>query len=192
MGRRWIGIGGLLAVLVAVPEPAAAAERTLRIDAARSEVTFDLGATLHTVHGRFAVAAGELRFDADAGTVSGALRVSATSGDTGNQRRDRKMHRDILESERFPQIVFTPRSFVGELVLGGTSVIQVAGRMELHGSAHDLTLPVEVTLSGETLKLVSSFDVPFVEWGLEDPSSFVLRVAKSVQVRVELHGAASN
>jgi hypothetical protein len=34
--------------------------------------------------------------------------VDATSGDTGNTGRDHKMHQEILESQRYPEIIFTP------------------------------------------------------------------------------------
>ena len=34
----------------------------------------------------------------------------------------------------------------------------------------------------------TEFEIPYVEWGLDDPSTFVLRVAKEVQVMIEAEG----
>jgi polyisoprenoid-binding protein YceI len=167
---------------------AAAAEHILRVDPAASRVTIELQATLHTVEGAFAVTEGLCRLDTDSGLLDGTIVVDATSGDTGNAKRDRKMHRRVLESERYAEIVFRPESFRGVLSLPGVSEVEVHGTLDLHGAERPLVAPVAVQIEGDQARITARFAVPYVDWGLKDPSVLVLRVAKTVDVSVELEG----
>jgi hypothetical protein len=46
---------------------------------------------------------------------------------SGNGMRDRKMHREVLESDRYPEIVFRPDRVDGAVLLSGTSSVRVHG-----------------------------------------------------------------
>ncbi|HST09761.1 MAG TPA: YceI family protein, partial [Terriglobales bacterium] len=74
----------------------------LQPDPASTTAETTLSATLHTVHGKFLLRHGEVRFDPATGKISGEIVFDATSGKTGNEGRDRKMHKDVLESSKFP------------------------------------------------------------------------------------------
>jgi hypothetical protein len=101
-----------VALAVALAASAARAEPvTLRLDPAQSRVRFSLDALAHTIHGSLRVTRGELRFDPAAGTAAGEVVVDARSAETGNGSRDRKMHQTVLESGRYPEIVFTAKTF---------------------------------------------------------------------------------
>src|ERR1700741_2878297 len=63
---------------------ASAGEVTLKMDAEHSTLTWTLGSTLHTVHGKFALKSGTLNFDPATGNASGEFLVSAASGESGN------------------------------------------------------------------------------------------------------------
>jgi polyisoprenoid-binding protein YceI len=171
---------------------AQAGERTLQLDPAATEIHFTLGATLHTVHGTAKLAEGELRIDPAARTLAGRVVVDAASAETGNDGRDRKMHDEILETQSFPQIVFLPERYEGELAARGESTLTVHGTLELHGDRHPVTLPATVDIqeegAGATIAVHLTLTVPFVEWGLKDPSTFVLRVAKQVEVTIDARG----
>lgn len=169
--------------------PAAdAEERTLTLDPERTRISFTLGATLHTVEGSFRLESGTIRFDPATGSASGEVVVDATSGDTGHDGRDGDMHAKVLESQRFPRFVFTPTGFSGELGADGGGEITLAGELAIHGGTHGVEIPAEVSRDGRTLRADGSFTVPYVEWGMTDPSKFVLRVDKTVEVRVEAVG----
>ncbi len=143
---------------------------------------------LHTVHGTFKMKSGIVSFDPKSGTASGVILVDATSGESGNQTRDKKMHKEILESQRYPEITFTPQRVTGNLVPNGNSTIQVQGLFHIHGSDHDLTLSIPVKISGDTVKVSTSFVVPYQDWGIKNPSTFLLRVENNVQVNVSAAG----
>ena len=82
----------------------AAADTPLEFSPQQAQVTFTLADVLHTVHGTFALKRGNLHFDPETGKASGEIVVDATSGQSGSAARDRRMHSNILESERYPEI----------------------------------------------------------------------------------------
>ncbi len=67
-------------VLAALARPAPAAEQTLTVDAAASKASFVLDATGHKVHGKLAVTAGTITFDAASGQASGKIEIDARRG----------------------------------------------------------------------------------------------------------------
>jgi polyisoprenoid-binding protein YceI len=183
-------VRALLALALACTAlPAAAAEGTFAIDPAKSAVRFTLAATLHEVRGAGRVLAGELRFDPEGGPASGAVRVDARSFATGNETRDANMHEQVLESERFPEIVFTAERLEVGARAPDTAEVTLHGRFAIHGAEHALAVPAEVAREGGELRVTAAFTVPYVAWGLRDVSTFVLRVAKEVDIQLELRGA---
>jgi polyisoprenoid-binding protein YceI len=178
--------------------PAARAQGlTVQIDPAQTKIEFTLGATLHTVHGSFQLKNGDIRFDPSSGSASGAAVIDAASGASGNDGRDRRMHREILESDKFPEIVFTPKRIKGALAAEGASKLEVAGQIRLHGQDHEVTLPIEVVSGGGKMQLTTQIVIPYVQWGLKNPSTFVLRVSDKVTIDIRASGrvttgAASN
>ncbi len=162
-----------------------AAERVVVLDPAATTIGFTLGATLHTVHGTVALDRGELRLDPETHALSGEIVMDTISADTGNDSRDKKMHREVLRSGEHPTATLRVDGFEGDLAPSGASRITVRGELVLLGQAHPVAIPADVTLDGDRVKVSGSFEIPYVAWGLEDPSSFILRVDKTVQVEVE-------
>jgi polyisoprenoid-binding protein YceI len=167
---------------------ALAQSRTYTVDPARSSVAFTLSDVLHTVHGSFAVQTGEIGFDSNSGSISGQIVVSAASGDSGNKRRDERMTKDELEAKLFPTVTFSPSRFSGTVPASGLATVQVEGIFTLLGKAHSIRLPMKLDVREDTCTATGSFSVPYVQWGLKDPSTFVLRVNKEVQIDLRLSG----
>jgi polyisoprenoid-binding protein YceI len=186
--------GGLVALpmLIALPQHAApltvAGPEALELDTAQSTIHWTLGSSLHTVHGTFALKHGSLQIDPATGKASGEIVADATSGKSGNDGRDRKMHREVLESGRFTEIIFRPDSIAGKLEPQGESTLQVHGVFILHGSQHELTVPVHANFAENHWTASAKFNVPFIEWGLKNPSNWLLRVEHSVTIDLELKG----
>src|SRR5450755_3884234 len=101
--------------------PLAAAQNTIELDPARTTVSFTLPDVLHTVHGTFKLKRGSLKFDSASGAASGEIVVDVASGDSGSGARDKRMHKEILESARYPEAVFTLDRVIGELAPRGKS-----------------------------------------------------------------------
>jgi polyisoprenoid-binding protein YceI len=167
-------------------------DSVVQVEPAQTKIEFSLGSSLHTVHGRFALKSSTIHFDPAGGKISGAITVDATSGESGNGGRDARMHREILESAKFPEIVFTPTQIKGAVAADGTSKVEVSGRFRLHGKEHDVTFPVEVVAEGQKLQVAIHFVIPYVEWGLKNPSNFFLHASDKVDVEIHATGHLEN
>ncbi len=160
----------------------------LALNPGRSEVHFTVDSTLHTVHGTFAVKSGTLNFDPETGKAGGEIIVSATSGESGNESRDKRMHKEILETAKYPDIIFHPTQVEGAVGLAGASDLKLNGVFSIHGANHDLTALVHAELTGDHWHGTCKFDVPYVKWGIKDPSNFFLKVKPVVNVELEMSG----
>jgi hypothetical protein len=164
-------------------------EYVLTLDPAQSSVHYSLDTTLHTVHGTFSLKRGTLSFNANGGKASGEIVAAATSGDSGNESRDKKMHAEILESQKYQDVVFRPDRLDGKLSSSGASSVQLHGIFVLHGTEHELTVPVQEEINGEHWKGTAKFSVPYIQWGLKNPSTFLLKANPAVDIEVELSGS---
>src|ERR1700723_3868242 len=97
----------LVSIVLLCAGVASGQEIAFNLDPAKTTVQFTLGASLHTVHGNFKLKRGAIRFDPATGKIGGEVVVDATSGESGSEGRDRRMHTQILDSARYPDIVFT-------------------------------------------------------------------------------------
>ena len=178
----------LLAISSTLAPSALAQQQVFTVNPQASQLTFTLGDVLHSVHGTFHVQSGSITFDLSALKMSGSVVVAAGSGDSGNSTRDKKMTKDILDAPQFAVASFSPASYQGTIALSGDSTVQVAGIFTLHGNPHELTLPMQIHIEGSNCTARTHFIVPYVQWGLKDPSTFLLRVAKEVTIDLTLVG----
>ena len=159
---------------------------------AKTQVTWTLGTTFHTVHGTFQLKSGTIQFDPATGKASGQIVVSAASGLSGDASRDKKMHSSVLESVRFPEVVFTPDQVKGKVASDGKSTIEVHGNFQLHGQGHEFTMPVEVDMKNGVANTTTKFAIPFLKWGLKNPSILVARVNEAVDVEIQATAKVTN
>ena len=175
-----------------------ASSKIVELDPAKTTVEITLDAFLHTVHGTFQVKRGAItlapattsqgNIAADVAKANGLIVVDATSGNTDNGARDKTMHRKVLESDKFPEITFTPGEIRGHLAPEGDSQIAVQGVLGLHGQNHDLTVQAKVHMSQGQWTADAEFAIPYVMWGLKNPSNLVLHVKDTVQLQVHAAG----
>ena len=102
----------LVSALFASISPLAAQQTELKLDPAKTRIDWTLGATMHTVEGSFRLKSGDIVFNPKTGEASGELIVDATSGDSGNKKRDADMNKNVLESAKYPEIVFFPKHVI--------------------------------------------------------------------------------
>jgi polyisoprenoid-binding protein YceI len=175
----WLGFAGVRA---------GAQDVAFQLDSQHTTINFILGDVLHTVRGTFQLERGSLRLNPSSGKLDGEIVVNARSGESGSAMRDRKMHREVLESERYPEIVFHPDRVEGAVAPQGKSSVRVHGMFTIHGSDHELTVPAEVEIASTQWTATIHFSLPYVKWGIKNPSTLFLHVNESVDIDVTATG----
>ena len=177
-----------LSVLVASFSVAAAQDTAFQLDPAQTKVSFTLGDVLHTVHGTFKLKHGELQIE-PMGKISGSIVVDAGSGDSGSGMRDRKMHKEVLESARYPEIAFRPDHIEGSVASQGKSSVMVHGMFTIHGADLEITVPAQVETSADHWTATVHFTIPYEKWGMKNPSTLFLKVNDSVEIDLVAAGS---
>ncbi len=179
-----------LAAAWACAAPALMAQSVVvEMDPARTEIHWTLGGTLHTVHGTFALKRGSIRIDPATGKAGGEIVVDTTSGQSGNGPRDHRMHKEILESAKYPETAFTPDRVEGKFdPLAAAQKVDLHGTMRIHGASHEMTMHLDVKLANGQVEATCAFTVPYLQWGLKNPSNFLLKVDDHVDVEIKTAG----
>jgi polyisoprenoid-binding protein YceI len=179
----------IVAVFAFAASTACAQESSVNLDPAQTTIEFTLDSTLHMVHGTFKLKSGHISFDPGTGKASGAIIVNATSGDSENKSRDKKMHEEILESQKYPEIVFTPQHVKGTVNPQGVSEVELSGVFRIHGQDHDITMTFSVQPpAGDKIQASTQFSVPYVQWGIKSASTFLLHASDTVKIEVRASG----
>ena len=99
------------------------------------------------------------------------------------------MHGDVLESSRFQDIVFKADRVEGKVAASGNSNVLVHGILTLHGAGHEFGVPVQAELTGDHWKATTKFTIPFLQWGLKNPSNWLLKVKPDVNLEIFMTGS---
>lgn len=178
--------------LIVILAPAALAQhQTFVVNPDASEVRMTLKTTHELVNGTFHVQSGSIEFDRSSPDMSGSVVVIAGSGKTGNTSRDKKMNKDILEVEQHATVSFVPKTYTGAIASSGDSTIQVNGIFNLLGTPHEISVPMLVHLDGASAIAKAHFVVPYVQWGLKNPSFMFWKADNDVAIDLNLVGTIS-
>jgi polyisoprenoid-binding protein YceI len=179
----------VIVALAAVLAPTVFAQhQTFSVNPDASEVN----TTHEVVNGTFHVQSGSINFDRTASNISGTVIVAAGSSKTGNDSRDKKMNKDILKVDQFATVSFASKAYNGTIAASGDSTIQVSGVFTLLGTVHDLTIPMQIHIDGSKATAKGQFVVPYVQWGLKNPSFLIWKAENNVGIDLNLVGQISN
>jgi len=181
-----------LAFLVALSPAALAEHQAFVVNPDASEVRMTLKTTHELVTGTFHIQSGSIEFDRSASKLSGSIVVAAGSGNTGNGSRDKKMKNEILKVDQFTTVSFAPKTYTGTIAQLGDSTIQVSGVFTLLGTPHDLTIPMQIHTERSKATAKARFVVPYVQWGLKNPSFLIWKAENDVTIDLDLVGQLSN
>jgi polyisoprenoid-binding protein YceI len=182
----------VLALAVILSPAALAQHQTFAVNPDASEVKMKLNTTHEVVNGTFYIQSGSIEFDRGNPKMSGSVAVLAGSGKTGNDSRDKKMNKDILNVDQYTTISFAPKTYTGTIAPRGDSTIQVSGVFTLLGNPHDLTIPMQIHMDGSKATAKAQFIVPYVQWGLKNPSFLFWKAENDVTIDLDLVGQVSN
>lgn len=179
------------AAALALFSTAAWSQQHYKVDPASSEIHFTVKASDGVVNGTFHLGSGEFTLDPATGAMTGNVSVDASSGDSGNKKRDKNMTNNQMKAQSYSAITFAPAKFSGQLKDSGDSTGQVDGNFTLLGQAHPISVPMNVHIDGDHFTAAGNFVVPYVSWGMKDPSWFVMKVEKEVKIDLKLSGTIS-
>jgi polyisoprenoid-binding protein YceI len=181
----------VLALAVLLPSAALSQHQTLVVNPDASEVKMTLKTTHEIVNGTFHIQSGSIEFDRSTPTMSGSVIVLAGSGRTGNDSRDKRMNEEILKADQYTTVSFAPKTYTGMIAPSGDSTIQVSGVFTLLGNSHDLTIPMQIHIDGSKATAKAQFVVPYVQWGLKNPSFLIWKAGNDVAIDLFLAGQLS-
>jgi len=187
--RKANGFVATIAIFTACLAQAQSRSLKVQLDPAQTEIHFQVSAGLHTIRGTFKLKNGEFIVNPDSGLAEGQILVDATSGETGNPRRNKQIQDVVLESHRYPGIFFHPTSIKGSFPADNETRQMVSdGTFNIHGADHPFQLPLNLQVASGNIILTARFTVPYVAWGMKNPGTFFHRVGKQVEVEVKAKG----
>lgn len=133
---------------------------------------------------------GDIRFEADAPEGSSlvvrvnaaSLEVSGNVNDRDRAEINRTMHEEVLESDRFVEIVFVSTSATVNRSGQGPFTVTLNGELTLHGVTRPLSFPAMVTLMEDSLRANGTFSLKQTDYDIH----LVNAVAGAVKVKDEL------
>jgi polyisoprenoid-binding protein YceI len=158
----------------------------LKLEPAATAIHWTLNTTVHTVHGTFKLRNGAVHIDPATGEASGLITIDAASGESGDGARDKRMDNVVLETEKYPIITFRPTHVAGKVDLSAPGPMMIDGVMNIHGQDHPIQLTATVQPNTTTIASKIHFDVPYVAWGMKDPSVMMFRCDKKVAIDIDL------
>jgi polyisoprenoid-binding protein YceI len=162
------------------------------IDPAGSQITWELPATLHTVHGKVPKLSGTVETE---GGLKARVVVQAAPMSTGNEKRDATMREKVLEVAKFPEIVFESGAIDADLtpLSSGQPVTgKVKGTLTVHGKGLPVEAIVQARRDGEAVVVTGGFELPWKQYGLWDPSFGLIKVREPIRVTFRLKAVPSS
>lgn len=185
-------IGALvLAVLAMAAVPTAWADTWTVADG--STVVFTSKAPMESFDGKTDKISGSITVDADdlSGELAMRMVVDLASLDTGIGLRNTHMRENHLETEDFPEAIFTGHSIIQtsapHLAPGQSVELMVRGLFDLHGVQREMDIPATVTLAADgSLTVEAAFEVKLSDHAIKRPKFLVMKLADEQQVKVSL------
>jgi polyisoprenoid-binding protein YceI len=89
-----------------------------------------------------------------------------------SRRRDGFVSRDTLETDRYPNAVFTggdPVTVPKAVIDGAEGTITVAGQWEIHGQVKPASIDLKVRRDGDKVDVVGSYGFTWGDFGVRKP-----------------------
>ena len=182
------------ALTLALTAEATLAE-TYLVDSSHSSVDFSIRHLVGRTKGRFGDFSGSIGYDAakpEASSFSGIIQVKSI--DTGNERRDGHLKSaDFFEAETYPTITFEST----EVTSTGENTLSVKGKLTMHGTTREVTLPVEILGTGTNPRsgkaqvgLETNFTILCSDYGVNSWERFSAVLGDEVKIQVLIEANA--
>jgi polyisoprenoid-binding protein YceI len=96
-----------------------------------------------------------------------ALAVTDNVSDKDRREIERTMNQEVLESARYPDIVFDTSSVSASKAGDGQYWVNLVGNLTLHGVTNSQALAAQVVLLGDTLRAFGEFSLRQTAYGIK-------------------------
>jgi polyisoprenoid-binding protein YceI len=127
------------------------------------------------------------------GSTISTVEVTAdlTTLESDDDRRDGQLERQAIQTGQFPTATFkltSPIELGAVPVDGKTFTATATGELTLHGVTRTVEVPIEARLSGDVVTVAGRIDILFADYGIEQPTSFiVLSIEDHGIMELQLH-----
>ena len=133
---------------------------------------------------------GEARFDPDSpeqGSLgirirSDSLSVADEVSDKDRREMERQMREEVLQTERYPEIVFESTKVSAEKIFEGTYRAKIKGNLTLRGITRDCQIDAQVMVSPDTLRANGEFPLRQSDFSIKP----VTAVGGAIKLKDEL------
>lgn len=127
----------------------------------------------------------EVSLDVASGDVE--IRIPIASFEFEYEMMQEHFNEDYLESEKFPEAVFTGKLEGDISGIEEASEMVVSGQMAIHGVTQQTRVIATVSKKDDMTRVKCTFPIVFKDYGVDEPSILTKSVAKDVEVKVLIY-----
>jgi polyisoprenoid-binding protein YceI len=103
---------------------------------------------------------------------------------------NKELREIVLEPDKYPDIVFKSTSVTGKSTGADVYTLQIDGNLTLHGVTRRITIPTEVTLTGNDMRARGKFSIDRDDFGVKATSAFhgMVRVRNNIDFTFDIVG----
>lgn len=103
---------------------------------------------------------------------------------------NKELREIVLEPEKYPDIVFKSTNVTGRSLGGDRYELEIDGNLTLHGVTRRITIPTEVTLTGNDMRARGKFSIDRDDFGVKATSAFhgMVRVRNKIEFTFDIVG----
>jgi polyisoprenoid-binding protein YceI len=125
-------------------------------------------------------------------TAKAASMVETRDVFTEQQKQiiNKELREIVLEPDKYPDIVFKSTGVTGKSTGADRYELKIDGNLTLHGVTKRITIPTEVTLSGNDMRARGEFSIDRDDFGVKATSAFhgMVRVRNKIEFTFDIVG----
>lgn len=125
-------------------------------------------------------------------TAKAASMVETREVFTEQQKQiiNQELREIVLEPDKYPDIVFKSTNVTGKSTGADHYELKIDGNLTLHGVTRRITIPTEVTLSGNDMRARGHFSIDRDDFGVKATSAFhgMVRVRNKIEFTFDIVG----
>ena len=125
-------------------------------------------------------------------TAKAASMVETRDVFTEQQKQiiNKELREIVLEPEKYPDITFKSTRVTGKSTSTDRYDLKIEGNLTLHGVTRPITIPTEVTVSGNDMRARGEFSIDRDDFGVKATSAFhgMVRVRQKIEFNFDIVG----